>query len=290
LIAGILASGGGAVKAAALAGKEIAAADIVRASRGWKILRADLFGRRATGGVAAGDNSCMPESPSTISTIIVSVPVRFTRTNSVILEADLAGTRKNRAPAATTAAAEPPERQLCDRVRALRKAKGWTLEQLASLSGVSRSMLSQIERGAANPTLAVAFRIAQAFGASLAELVDAPTGRTSIEVVRADDAAALFRHDKFVRIRTLSPLHTEKDVEFYALTLRPGGKLTSAAHFEGTREFLTIEKGAARVRSGDNMTELHAGDSAHYAADVPHQIENIGRGDLVAFLVDIYRA
>ncbi len=149
-------------------------------------------------------------------------------------------------------------------------------------------MLSQIERGSANPTLGVAFRIAQAFGASLSELVDAPTGRTSIEVVRADDANALFRQDKFIRIRTLSPLHTEKDVEFYELTLRPGGKLTSAAHFEGTREFLTIEKGAARVRSGEGTVDLQAGDSASYAADIPHEIENIGRGDAVAFLVDIY--
>lgn len=201
-----------------------------------------------------------------------------------------ASRKKQPAPLASASPAVRPERQLCDRVRTLRKAKGWTLEQLASLSGVSRSMLSQIERGTANPTLGVAFRIAQAFGASLAELVDAPTGRTAIEVVRANDANALFREDQFVRIRTLSPLHTEKDVEFYELTLRPGGKLASAAHFEGTREFLTVEKGTARVRSGESTIDLHAGDSAHYAADVPHAIENTGRRDVVAFLVDIYRA
>jgi mannose-6-phosphate isomerase-like protein (cupin superfamily) len=150
-------------------------------------------------------------------------------------------------------------------------------------------MLSQIERGKANPTLAVAFRIAQAFGASLAQLVDTPMERSPIEVVRADAAAAIFRRDKLLCIRTLSPLHTEKDVEFYELTLRPGGKLQSAAHFQGTREFLTIEKGAALVRSGESTVELATGDSAHYAADVPHAIENIGRGDVVAFLVDIYR-
>jgi transcriptional regulator with XRE-family HTH domain len=185
-------------------------------------------------------------------------------------------------------AAEPVERHACDRVRGLRREKGWTLEQLASLSGVSKSMLSQIERGNANPTLGVAFRIARAFGVKLADLVDAPTGQPRIDVVRSDDRTALFRDDEQCRIRTLSPLHLEKDVEFYELRLKPGGALASAPHFAGTREFLTVEKGTVRIVSGDEATELNEGDSAHYPADVAHRIENIGRSEAVAFLVDIY--
>jgi mannose-6-phosphate isomerase-like protein (cupin superfamily) len=149
-------------------------------------------------------------------------------------------------------------------------------------------MLSEIERGAANPTLGVAFRIAQAFGMSLGDLVDIPTSQPRIDVIRADDRSFLFRDDPQCRIRTLSPLNLEKDVEFYELTLRPGGKLESAPHYSGTREFLTVEKGTIRLVSGQETTQLERGDSAHYAADVPHAIENIGRGEAVAFLVDIY--
>lgn len=185
-------------------------------------------------------------------------------------------------------AAEPLSQLVCDRVRSLRKSKGFTLEQLASLSGVSRSMLSQIERGAANPTLGVAFRIAQAFGMSLGDLVDVPGGGGRIDVVRSGDRSSLFRDDDQCRIRTLSPLHLEKDVEFYELTLKIGGSLVSAPHFEGTREFLTIEQGRVRLVSGEESSELGPGDSAHYPADVPHRIENLGTGEAVAFLVDIY--
>lgn len=183
---------------------------------------------------------------------------------------------------------EPLNQHVCEQVRVLRKKKGWTLQQLASLSGVSRSMLSQVERGTANPTLGVAFRIAQAFGMSLGDLVDVPAVKHTIDVVRHDDEQSLFRDDENCRIRTLSPLHLEKDVEFYELVLRPGGVLSSAPHFEYTREFLTIEKGSVRVTSGDQTSELHRGDSAHYPADVSHKIENIGRGEAVGFLVDIY--
>src|SRR5678816_1383706 len=114
---------------------------------------------------------------------------------------------------------------LADRVRELRQRKGWTLDELSLTCGVSRSMLSQIERNGVNPTVAVALRI------PLGTLVDAPAAGVKIEVVRADDRSTHFRSDKDCRIRTLSPLHLEKDVEFYEIRLRPGGALRSPPHF-----------------------------------------------------------
>jgi transcriptional regulator with XRE-family HTH domain len=186
------------------------------------------------------------------------------------------------------AGVEPLHQQVCQRVRNLRKSRGWTLEQLSSLSGVSRSMLSQIERGAANPTLGVAYRIAQAFSLSLGDLVDVGPSGPRIEVVRSGDRSAIFRDDGSCLIRTLSPLRLEKDVEFYELTLKPGAALDSAPHYVGTREFVTVTKGDVRVTSGNESNDLGPGDSAHYAADVPHRIENTGKIDAVVFLVDIY--
>lgn len=178
---------------------------------------------------------------------------------------------------------------LRDRVREMRKKRGWTLEQLSVACGVSRSMLSQIERGQANPTLGVAYRIAQAFGLALGEMIDAPSAASKIETIRAGDRKHMFRSDRGVRIRTLSPLHLEKDVEFYEVRLRPGGALRSAAHFAGTSEFLAVEQGSIRIRAAEDACELHQGDSAHYPADVPHAIENTGTNEAVVFLVDIYR-
>ena len=183
---------------------------------------------------------------------------------------------------------EPLNEYVCQRVREMRKNQGWTLQSLSEKSGVSKSMLSQIERGTANPTLGVAFRIAQAFGITLGDLVEGHSSEPRIDVVRRNDSNSLFRDDDQCRIRTLSPLQMEKDVEFYELTLKTKGALVSAPHFEGTREFLTIEKGSVRLLSADSQDELQRGDSAHYPADVLHRLENIGRGEAVAFLVVIY--
>ena len=179
--------------------------------------------------------------------------------------------------------------KMCRRVRELRTERGWSLEELSVVCGVSRSMLSQIERRQANPTLAVTLRIAHAFEMSLDELVDAPKPISAIEVIRAKDPAFRFRSDTDCQIRTLSPLHLEKDVEFYELRLSPGGELRSAAHFDGAREYVTVQRGKVRIESEDETTELGRGDSASYRADVDHAIANAGRGEAVVFLVDIYQ-
>ena len=199
-----------------------------------------------------------------------------------------AGPGNSKAEAAVTRIDDITGR-VCRRVKELRRARGWSLEELSSVCGVSRSMLSQIERDQANPTLAVTLRVAQAFGLSLGELVDTPQLSSAIEVIRRDDPTYRFRSDDDCRLRTLSPLYLEKDIEFYELRLRCGGQLRSIAHFEGTREFLTVQKGRVRVESGPSWTELRQGDSANYRADMDHAIVNIGRGESVVFLVDTYR-
>src|SRR5258706_7469664 len=124
---------------------------------------------------------------------------------------------------------------------------------------------------------------------SLGDLVETPGATSSINVIRSNDHAYHYRSDKDCVIRTLSPLNLEKDVEFYQVQLNEGGALRSAAHFEGTREFLTVQKGRIQVASGSDLEKLNPGDSGSYRADVPHAIVNIGRGAATVFLVVIYR-
>ena len=178
---------------------------------------------------------------------------------------------------------------LCERVTELRQRNNFTLEQLAAASGVSRSMLSQIERGQANPTLAVTFRIAQAFGMTIGELVDDPTASSNIEIVHGNDPNNLFREDDQCQIRTLSPLHMEKNVEFYELVIQPGAGLDSAPHFDGTRELFTVTAGVAKLSAGQTDCELTIGDTANYRADLNHKISNDGASELKGYLVVTYK-
>jgi transcriptional regulator with XRE-family HTH domain len=185
--------------------------------------------------------------------------------------------------------AEDVSRHVCQRIHALRQERGWSLDVLSRASGVSRSMLSQIEREQANPTLAVTVKIANALGLSVSELVEQVQPARNIEVIRSEDRGHVFRSDQNCSIRTLSPLHLEKDVEFYEVLFNTEGALRSAAHFEGTREFLTVQKGKITVVSDAETIELGRGDSASYRADVPHEIRNASKGESLVFLIVIYQ-
>lgn len=188
-----------------------------------------------------------------------------------------------------TAEVESINENLGKRVKKLRADRGWSLEELAAASGVSRSMLSEIERERANPTLSVTYRIARAFGLDLQSLIESASAASSIQTIRATDKSQIYRADAQCQIRTLSPLNLEKDVEFYELRLPVGGALRSRPHVDGTREFLTISEGSVNLESGTSSEALNKGDSATYRADLRHEIINIGQREAVAFLVVIYR-
>src|SRR5436309_12102753 len=91
--------------------------------------------------------------------------------------------------------AEAINENLGRRVKKLRAERGWSLEELAAASGVSRSMLSEIERERANPTLSVTYRIASAFGLTMHDLIETAAAASSIQIIRAADRAQIFRAD-----------------------------------------------------------------------------------------------
>jgi transcriptional regulator with XRE-family HTH domain len=184
---------------------------------------------------------------------------------------------------------QPPELDIGRRVRTCRKRAGLSLEALARASGVSKAMLSQVEQNKANPTVAVMVKISQGLRLDLGELMGLDRRRRRFEVIRADDADQIFVANDQVRVRTLSPLAMEKDVEFYEVHLEPGGMLDSAPHFQDTEEYVTVAQGRVILTSADEQVALKKGDAAHYSADLPHCIKNAGRSPAKVYLVVKYR-
>ena len=169
---------------------------------------------------------------------------------------------------------EPP--QLGPRLRDQRQARGLTLEGLAKASGVSRSMLSQVERGEANPTFATLWSLTQALGLSLDDLV-ATTVEADDEPVEVLGRAATPRLDgdeSGAVLWLLAPADRVGEVEWYELCLAPGGRLASTPHAAGTNEHVTVLDGAVTVTAADHTVAVDTGGTARYAADVAHEITN----------------
>lgn len=173
--------------------------------------------------------------------------------------------------------------QLPKRLKDARQAQGLSLDAVARLSGVSRSMVSQIERGESSPTISTLWNLTRALQIDFAGLLDAPGTGRCIEVLRADDVATITNMGESVRIRILSPPEEAGSHEVYELIFSLGGMLASKPHRRGAREHLTVIEGVLDVTSGDDTTRLHAGDTARYNADIPHSISAVGAAR--AFLV-----
>ncbi|MDW4549317.1 helix-turn-helix domain-containing protein [Defluviimonas sp. D31] len=165
--------------------------------------------------------------------------------------------------------------RLAASLKEARKSKGLSLDAVAKLSGVSRSMVSQIERGESSPTVATLWNLTQALQVDFAGLLE---GRTTpgIEVIRAEAAPVIAGRGQGVRIRILSPAEAAGEHEVYDLRFDAGGQLVSDPHGPGCREHLTVLEGAVTVVSGDDVQGLGVGDTARYFADRPHRIETVG--------------
>lgn len=196
--------------------------------------------------------------------------------------------RASRPPSAA-APAEPP--RVGQALATLRQGQALSLDELSRRAGVSKSMLSQIERGQANPTVAVVWRLAHALQVPLAALLDADGAvppAPAITTVAGHETPTLRGPDPGCELRILGPIDSAGQFEWYELTLGPGAALDSRPHEPGTREHVSVLEGTLALQVGDARAPLAAGETARYAADQPHRIANPGQTAARAVLVVVH--
>jgi XRE family transcriptional regulator, regulator of sulfur utilization len=198
--------------------------------------------------------------------------------------ASAAGTALGASAASTVAA--PP--RVGEQIQRLRGERKMTLDDLSRAAGVSKSMLSEIERDKANPTIAVAWRLTNALGVSLDSLFAPPKAPEAIAVSGPHEIPTLSGHDAKYQLRVWGPIELAGKFEWYELTLAAGGALVSNAHEPGTREHLTVLHGTIDIEAAGTTKRLKTADTARYVADEPHAIRNAGKGEAKALLVVIH--
>jgi transcriptional regulator with XRE-family HTH domain len=157
--------------------------------------------------------------------------------------------------------------------RRLRTNRGWSLDQLASRSGVSKGMLVHLEQGRTNPSLGTLCKLAETFGltlASLVELHEAPV----VRVVRPNETVELLASDKGSSGRLLVGSDEREHVEMWHWALAPGDSSRSEAHADGTRELLHVVDGTLTLEVDGVEHTVSAGGAALFHADRPHAYRN----------------
>ncbi|MBL1435942.1 MAG: helix-turn-helix transcriptional regulator [Rhodobacteraceae bacterium] len=168
--------------------------------------------------------------------------------------------------------------RLAKRLKETRKGKGLSLEATARLSGVSRSMLSQIERCESSPTVATLWNLTRALQVDFAGLLDEGRADSAIlEIMRANRTPTIDSQGEGCRIRILSPPDQVGQLEVYEISFTQNGVLLSDPHRLGCVEHLTVLEGMLTVTAGTESAELDTGDTIRYAADSRHGIRATGK-------------
>jgi transcriptional regulator with XRE-family HTH domain len=164
-----------------------------------------------------------------------------------------------------------------NRVRRQRQLRGWTLDRLAEVAGVSRRMVVNVEQGVANPSVGTLLRLGDALGVGLPALVERPQPKP-VKVTRHGEGAVLWTGESGGRGVLVAGTESPDVVELWDWTLGPGDQHASEAHAAGTKELLQVLQGTVTVQVAGEPVTLEAGDAVAFGGDVAHGYANPGRG------------
>ena len=173
------------------------------------------------------------------------------------------------------AAGRPAEVPLGARLRVARRARGLTLEQVATAVGVTKGFLSRVERDAVSPSVATLVALCEVVGIRVGELFEAP----SSSVVRAGEGRRLHFGGTGAVELLLTP-STQHAVQVLHSTVAPGGSGGEQRYvLETDVECVYVLRGRFRVELSEGAVELAAGDAMTFPGREPHTWSNPSAGE-----------
>lgn len=174
--------------------------------------------------------------------------------------------------------------QIGDSIRKLRLQKSMTIQELAQLTGLSQSLISQVERDLVSPSVVSLWKIAQALGVPAGYFFEASSAGNV--VVKKNRRKRLLLPSSNALYELLSP-DTSRNIEFLMITLGPGETNTADGLLTHKGEECgVVVSGSMQVQLGDDLYVLEEGDSMYFRSTTPHRFRNVGDRPAVAVWVD----
>ncbi len=174
---------------------------------------------------------------------------------------------------------------IAQNVKKLREKRKLTLDAASEITGVSRSMLAQIEKGDVNPTISVLWKIANGYKVSFTSIIEEPPQET-VSVLRASEP--LLEGGGLYLNYPAFAFDEAKQFETYRIVIKPQGSLSAQPHLKGAQEYITVFAGQAEITVAGKTYNLMEGDSIRFKADVPHAYYNGGGIDAVLSMLIYY--
>lgn len=174
---------------------------------------------------------------------------------------------------------------ISENLKKLRDEKRLSLDKVAQMTGVSKSMLGQIERCESNPTISTLWKIANGLKVSFTYFLSQAESDTVI--VRKNDVEPMVEDNGKYKAYPFFPYEEGRRFEIYKIEIEKGGYLSAEPHGQGASEFITVFDGELTIRVEDEEYAVTRGDSIKFRADRSHSYHNSGN-DLVRISMVIY--
>ncbi len=159
-------------------------------------------------------------------------------------------------------------------LKRIRQAKGMSLDRVAEQTGVSKSMLAQIEKGTANPSLGVLAKITSGLRIDFQTLTSTP--RQDYCLVDPEKLVPIKEVTGLYKVWNCFPFEDSQAMEVYRIDVEPGGSYVSGSHGENTREYICVTEGILTVECHDHVQEITKEQIYKLETDQTHIYRNNG--------------
>lgn len=157
-------------------------------------------------------------------------------------------------------------------LKRVRFERGLTLEDTSNLTGVSKAMLGQIERGESNPTISILWKISTGLRISFSELLS--TESNNYEPISVNELTPVLESDGKMELYDVFPFNPISGFEYFYIKLLPGARHVSTPHEKASDEYIVVTKGTLMLKVEDKTFELTAPSAIMFKSNKEHTYSN----------------
>jgi transcriptional regulator with XRE-family HTH domain len=175
---------------------------------------------------------------------------------------------------------------IAENLKRLRLERNFSLGRLAELSGVSKVMLSQIEKGDTNPTINIIWKIANGLKVPYTALLERQEDDATI--VKKSEIAMQTGDNEHYRIFCYYPHTPQRNFELFQIELDTGHSYTSIGHSEKSQEYIMVLEGNLHLTVNQETYELQPNETICFTASTKHIYASNGTVTLKAVILNFY--
>lgn len=166
------------------------------------------------------------------------------------------------------------DKNIACNLKRIRKSQNMSLDMLAEKTGVSKSMLGQIERGESNPTVATISKIIEGIKVPFEDLIY--VRKDSVTIMKHTETPTYREEKGEYCIKVIFPFDKDRKFEVFSAVIEPKATCYSDSHGENTCEYVTVQNGELDMTIGESVYNISAGNTVRFTSNMKHSYYNPG--------------